>query len=71
MITVKAIFDGKVIQVPPEMADAQPGEVTILFESRKKAANSIWDFAGKSPNPKSGKEIDAYLKEERDSWDRE
>lgn len=69
MNTAKALFDGKVIHLPSQMNDAEPGEVTIIYQSKQKSGKSIWDLIGSNPNPKSGAELDARLKEERDSWD--
>lgn len=69
MPEIKTRFDGKTIQVPAEMDGLAAGEVTILHDLPMKSGHSFWDFVGKHPNPKTAEEIDAILKEERDSWD--
>jgi hypothetical protein len=72
MEEVRAIFDGKVIHVPETLRDAPPGEVIIRFKPRKpKPLRNLLDIIGVWPHPRSDAELDAYLRAERDSWDRE
>ncbi len=70
MSQVKTIFDGKVIHVPPELFDAEPGEVTIIYEPKKKTGGSIWDVVGKYKGPRrTGEEIDRQLQADRAEWE--
>jgi hypothetical protein len=69
MITARTRFTGKAIEVPPELQDAEPGEVIVVYDGDKGAARgSIWDTFGRAPRPRSEAEIRARLSEERDAW---
>lgn len=73
MTAIRAKFDGNQIEVPPELRDAAPREVLIVFEEQRDdqgraARGSIWDAFGKAQQPREAAELDARLREERDSW---
>jgi len=74
MIAIRAkITDGQIV-TPPEVRASTAKEVIIVMEDTsppvvsKTEFGSIFDVIGKHPNPKSAAELDARLKEERDSW---
>ena len=73
MVAVKTTFDGRAIQVPPELQGVQPGEVLIVFDERRAAAASaarpsIWDVFGSAPMPRSAADIDEQVRQERNAW---
>jgi hypothetical protein len=68
MVAVKTRFDGEKIEVPAELRGAPPGEVIVLFDHSSAVPHSFWEFVGKHPNPKTGRELDAIIEEERRSW---
>ncbi len=72
MIAIKTRFDGRQIEVPPQMRDAEPGEVLIVYDDKQPAGSisppSIWNAFGKAANPRTKDDIDQQIREERESW---
>ncbi|MGB7159488.1 MAG: hypothetical protein WBD40_15580 [Tepidisphaeraceae bacterium] len=71
MVALKAKFDGRQIEVPPEMRGVEPREVLIVYDDKSTsaaAAASIWTVFGKAPNPRTKEDIDNQIREERESW---
>jgi hypothetical protein len=69
MVAIRTKFDGEKIEVPAELRGVGPGDVIVIFnDAGVKSEHSIWDVVGKSPRPRSAEELDAELREERDSW---
>jgi hypothetical protein len=69
MSQVKTLFDGKVIHVPPELLDAGPGEITIIYERKQRAGRSIWDVVARAKGTRTAEDIDEQLRRDRDEWD--
>lgn len=75
MVAVKAKFDGSNIEVPPELRQAGPSEVLIVFqepagERPTEPRRSAWEVFGKAGVQRSAEEINRQVREERDEWDR-
>jgi len=73
MVAVKAKFDGKTIEVPPELKSSGPGDVVIVFQpapadSQPKQRPSMWDVFGKAPTGRSAEEIIAPVRADRDEF---
>jgi hypothetical protein len=68
MVAIRTRFDGQTIEVPAELRGSRPGEVIVIFEPGVKQAHSLWDVIGKSKAPRSAAELDAQIREERESW---
>jgi hypothetical protein len=71
MLSLRAKFDGKRIELPSEMRGAAPAEVLIVYpaDEPKKRGGSIWDVFGKAPHPQGTEEINAQVRADRDEWD--
>ena len=70
MIVAKTRFDGRQIALPPELHNAMPGDVVVVYEEAREASGaSIWDVVGKAERPRTAADIDAQIRVERDSWD--
>jgi hypothetical protein len=71
MVAIKTRFDGETIITPAEIRGAPPGEVIIIVQEATGAGQrrtSIFDFIGKAANPRSAEDIDAQVRQERESW---
>jgi hypothetical protein len=71
MTRTLAKFDGKQIEVPPELlVNAEPQTVVIQYEPKaKRGVGKLTDLIGHNPNPKSDDEIDEQLaRERREGW---
>lgn len=65
---------GGLIEVhAPDLPVGEPVEVTIQPVSRSQSKRSVVDILAECPGGvlfKTAEEVDAYIREERDSWDR-
>lgn len=64
---------GRIEVVDPELPVGQPVEVIILSSNGTRRKRSALDILAESPGHrlfKTAEEVDAYIREERDSWDR-
>jgi hypothetical protein len=75
MVALKTHFDGERIVTPPELLGATPQDVVIVFEDVAPAdapmadqRPSIFDSVGKAPVLRTAEDIDARIREERESW---
>ncbi len=81
MVAWRSKFDGEKIETPPELRGAAPGDVLIIYPTNEGPATqtsqsttatenrpSIWDVFGKAAAPRSAAEINAQVRNDRDSW---
>jgi hypothetical protein len=72
IVTVSA--DGKIEVDVPELPPGSTATITITVEEAPKPKRSILDILDELPGHRlfhSVEEVDAYIREERDSWDDE
>ncbi len=70
MSVIHAKFDGMKLETPPELLNADPQTVKIVFvpHPRVKGQHRLVDVVGRNPNPRSDEELDADLRREREAW---
>jgi hypothetical protein len=62
-------FDGESIAIPPELREAGPQRVKIIFDPQPLASKpNLLDIVGKAPRFRSDEELDEALRQERDAW---
>ncbi len=71
MIAIPVKFDGETIEVPQELKLRGPGDVLLLVKATIKSSHSWRDVVGKVTNPPAVKEMDQWLRECREEWDKE
>jgi hypothetical protein len=76
MVSVIAKFDGQKIEIPEELRGAAPSDVLIVYPAKNQTetaqaqtTRSFRDFFGKGGTNRTAEEINAQVREERDSWD--
>jgi hypothetical protein len=76
MVALRTKFDGKRIEVPPELLGSAPGDVLVVYiENDLPSATplvtrrSIWDAVGKAEHSRSAADINAQVRADRDSWE--
>jgi hypothetical protein len=72
MVAIKTRFDGEKIITPAEIRGAPPGEVIVIVQEATGMPQhrpSVFDFIGKAANPRTAEDIDAQIRQERESWD--
>ena len=71
MVAIKTRFDGERIITPAELRGAPPGEVIVVVQEQTQSPHgrpSVFDVIGNAATPRSGEDIDAQIREERESW---
>ena len=64
---------GRIEVIVPDLDAGEPVEVTICAGTQANRKRSALDILSESPGHrlfKTAEEVDAYIREERDSWDR-
>ena len=62
-------FDGESIVIPPELREAGPQSVKIIFDPLPLAKKpNLLDIVGKAPRFRSDEELDEALRREREAW---
>ena len=76
MVSIIAKFDGEKIELPEELRGAAPGNVLIVYPAIDQLVStpsgtkpSFRDFFGKARTNRTAEEINAQIRQERDSWD--
>jgi hypothetical protein len=78
MLAIRAKFDGQKIELPAELRGAAPGDVLIVYPAGESVAppspvspSSIWDVFGKAAKKRSADDINAQVRSDRESWDKQ
>ncbi len=64
---------GRIEISSPELVPGQKAKVLVMIESESRQKRSAIDILSEAPGHrafKSAEEVDAYIREERDSWER-
>lgn len=62
-------FDGESIVIPPELREAGPQNVKVVFEAKpRQVLGRLLDVVGRAPRFRSDEELDAELRREREAW---
>ncbi len=64
---------GRIEISSPELVPGQKAKVLVMIESESHQKRSAIDILAEAPGHrafKSAEEVDAYIREERDSWER-
>jgi hypothetical protein len=73
-VTTMILPGGRIEIAAPELPEGQRVDVIVLFsEPSPSAGRSVIDILALAPGHrlfKTAAEVDAYVREERDSWDR-